>query len=60
MKLAEFLYHIRCVTVSYISGYTLTSHVGRSDSIPAEFTYNFKWKSGTREGGFFEFLQFFR
>lgn len=50
MKLTEFIYHIRCATVSYINGYMLTSHLGRSDSIPAEFTYDFKWKSATREG----------
>lgn len=53
MKVTECLYHIRCVTVtmtvSYISGYMLASHLGRSDSIPAEFTYDFKSKSGTRD-----------
>lgn len=50
MKLKELLYHIRWLTMSYISGYMLASHLGRSDSIPAEFTHDFKWKSGIREG----------
>jgi len=27
MKLTEFLYHIRCATVSYISGYMLASRL---------------------------------
>ena len=49
MKLTEFLYHIRCVNLSCISGYILASHFRRLNSIPAEFTYDFKWKSGTRE-----------